>query len=162
MNTDQVLEQMLGPARELDQTYAADEARLSAELQAVKAERAKLAKVLRVLDPGTPRLGRPPARAAMGEGRNPESYTISEERLAVVGAVVAQHEDEFSNAEIAKEMGVHADVTRRAFHWMRERGQIRQVRLGGRTGQTRYYVATDKGRVELARDLAEANGTGSK
>jgi hypothetical protein len=157
---EKLLKQMLAPARELDERLSLDEAELVKRLATVKAERAKLLKVIRALDPMEPAPGRPKQRAAIDRGGNPESYTISEGKLAVIGAVVVQHEDEFSGAEIANEMGIHHDQVRRAFYWMRDRGQIRQVRIGGRTGQTRFYVVTDKGKTELSADvLAGANGT---
>jgi len=160
-STDAALRAALGPVVELDDALAAKEGQLRTELESVRIERQKLAKVLRALNPERPRMG---PRPGSESGRN-APYAVSEEVVETVRAVIATFDDdEFAASRVWALAGLSGsdsnqkDKINKAIARLRERGQVRLVSTKrGRHGG-HVYVATPRIGEQPVEIAAESNG----
>jgi hypothetical protein len=143
---------------DLDAELAAREQELSHELAAVQSERRRLRGLIRAANPeaAPARPGRRPGNGGWERSDvRTAPYSIAEDRVEVVRALLAERfaEGEFSSTEVFTQAGAllggSNPATRRgmlskALARLRERGQIRLVKvMRGRSGGN-IYVATAK------------------
>jgi len=160
------LREALQPVIELDSALALREAHAKNELEEVRAERRKLASVLRVLDPEratTPKRGPKPGT----NGQRVMPYAISEEKVEQVREIVLalggepfkmidvyERWEENSSSEGAKKDNINKALSR-----LRERGQVRLLKTQRGKHGGNIYLATPRIEVGPVSEAATANGS---
>ena len=143
------LDSILLPLRELEEALIEQEQQLRAELAAVQSERRKLRAVLRPLEPATNSTGPHTPRQS---GLRTRPYAVSEGVVEEVRQIIASHfpTGEFESAQVAEHFRPGAgEVSKRdhiskAFARLRERNQIRLVKLGRGRGGGNTWAATER------------------
>jgi len=164
MNTSvsDTIAKLVQPAIELDSELSLQEAELLAQLDAVRAERRRLAAILRAADPSrAPVKPGPKPTFGASDGRV-APYSVSETVVEEIRQVVALFQDEFTSRQILEAWdGEGSETARRdkiskSLARLRERGQVRLVsKQRGKHGGHRF-VATPNIRVAFP-----DNGSGS-
>jgi hypothetical protein len=143
------LDSILLPLRELEETLSEQEQQLRAELAAVQSERRKLRAVLRPLEPA-PNHGKSKPPTVWGLRTRP--YMISEKAVEEVRGIIAERfpTGEFNGAQVEEHYGLgtpgasRRDQITKALNRLRERNQIRLVKLNRGRGGGNTWVATER------------------
>ena len=151
---DEALKEALGPVLELDRRLAERETALAAQLAELKAERARLRQVVRLVERPDPN-----GRKDVSKPK-PKSVTIAEANVQRVADVVATLEGDFGQPDVKEQLpDMQAEMIRKAFVVLRDRGQIRLVKVVRGRGGGYTFTTTPKGRHELA-DPITVNSNG--
>jgi hypothetical protein len=145
------LQSLLAPITRLDQELEAREEKLQEELLAVREERRRLRGVLRAADPQAPKPGPRNGGLRRSETRS-APYTISEGKVEEVRQIIASRfaEGEFRSGQVLDHFeGNGSEQTRRdavskSLARLRERGQVRLVKVMRGRGGGNIFVATAK------------------
>jgi hypothetical protein len=147
---EQALRSVLGPVLKLDKELQAREDKLKEELREVHKERYRMSRIIKAIEEEPKPMGRQPGQKNKPKEKDHSTtYSISEERIALIGITVAQMEDNWTAGQVAEIVGLRAEQIRRALHHMRERGQVRQVGKDPNSPTGFCYTTTPKGQSEL-------------
>jgi len=158
LTIDEQIAAVIQPLRDLDSQLAREEAHCRNELEEIIAKRKRLTAMLRQADPTMPG----PGRKRSEEAPTPKKLDIGEGKISQVLAAVSGLEGEWTTTMLVELLPLDRGSINKALIVLRERNQVRLVKMmKGRAGGS-IYVTTPRGAEEgQQRLVVVSNGTES-